>query len=144
MAQILLHTVTQTAFPVSPGGVRLTAVTVTGPHSIPPLLLDMEEAPGSGMETNFDFGPIPKLVVSSFQINYTVEDCGSGMTLLEGVQSDSSAVLVERTQAGTPGVSGTFDLSFNGRKIRGIPSDVPASTLDQLLEANFPEEGGRH
>ena len=126
-----------------PGGVQVTAVTVTGGYSTPPEL-------ASPATSNGGFGPIPKLVVSSFQVNYTVENCGSGMTLLEGSydQSDSSDmidqsdVIVERIQAGTPGITGTFDLSFNGREIRGLSADISASLLDQLLEANFPDEGG--
>ena len=96
------------------------------------------------LDQDFDFGPIPMLLVSSFYINYIVEDCGTGMTLLEGTydQSNASTVLVLRERAGTPGLSGTFDLSFSGREIRGIPSDVSGGFLEQLLEANFPEEGG--
>ena len=98
----------------------------------------------SHLDLNISFGPIPTLVMSSFQISYTVENCGVGMPLLDGVsdQSNSSIVNVTRIQAGTPGITGTFDLSFDGREIRGIPADVTAATLDQLLEANYPSEGG--
>ena len=49
---------------------------------------------------------------------------------------------MERVQAGTPGITGTFDLSFSGREIRGLPADVSADTLKQLLNANYPNEGG--
>ena len=29
-------------------------------------------------------------------------------------------------------------------EIRGIPSDITGANLDQLLEANFPGEGGKY
>lgn len=136
--------VMQIAVPISPGGVQLTAVEVTGGYTLPPSLLMIEESSGLGLDDDFNFGPIPRLIVSSFQVSYTVENCGSGMTLIQGVQSDSSYVIVNQTQSGAPGITGTFDLSFNGREIRGIPSDITATTLDQLLEANFPGEGGMY
>lgn len=133
--------VTQTEFPVSPGGVQIADVAITGGYNTPPVLTTSL----SGMEQDLYFGPIPMLVVSSFQVNYTVENCGSGISLLEGNydQSNSSEVLVQRVQSGTPGITGTFDLSFNGRLIRGLPADIPGLNLDQVLEANFPNEGGR-
>ena len=133
--------VSQTQLPVSPGGVQLSAVAVTGGQTTPP---DLLETGNDSLSQNLSFGPIPRLVVSTFQVRYTVIDCGAGMTLIEGDQSDSSAVVAERMQAGTPGITGTFDLSFNGREIRGLPADIAAGTLEQLLEANFPNEGGNY
>ena len=135
--------VTQVAVPISPGGVQLSAVTVTGVPTSPTLLpLLPDSTHNSSLSNNLTLGPIPRLVVSEFQITYTAVNCGSGMTLIEGDQSDSSEVLVERVQAGTPGITGTFDLSFSGREIRGLPADVSADTLKQLLNANYRNEGG--
>ena len=121
----------------------MSGVTVSGGYHTPPLLTETNTP---ALETSNGFGPIPMLEVSSFQISYTVENCGYGMPLLEGTydQSDSPAVNITREQAGTPGISGTFDLSFNGREIRRLAAEVPASQLDQILEANFPNEGGKH
>ena len=132
---------TQTEVPISPGGVRLSGITVTGGYKDPPIVMATDALTP---HQEFSFNPIPMLVVSVFHVNYTVENCGAGMTLLEGRydQSNSSNVLVSRVQAGTPGLSGTFDLSFSGRSIRGLPADVSGSLLEELLEANFPEEGG--
>ena len=135
--------VSQTAVPITPGGVQISAVTVTGGYITPTLLEEWEEEAGNdSLSMNFTLGPIPRLVVSTFQISYTVVDCGAGMTLIQGDQSDSSNVINERLQTGTPGVAGTFDLSFNGREIRGIPADILSHTLEQVLEENFPNEGG--
>lgn len=132
----------QTGVPVTPGGVQLSDVTVTGGYNTPPRVTEVDV--GSGVDLELEFGSIPMLIVSSFQVNYTVENCGSGMSLLQGNydQSDLSNVLVHRIQSGTPGITGTFDLSFNGRKIQGIPADISGANLEQLLEVNFPEEGG--
>lgn len=119
-------------------------MTITARYNTPPVVLEIDAS--SGVDLEFDFGPIPMLIVSTFQVNYTVENCGSGISLLRGNydQLDSWDVLIQRLQSGTPGVAGTFDLSFNGRTIRGIPADVSNTLLDQLLETNFPDEGGTY
>lgn len=130
-----------TAVPLRPGGVQLSAVTVTGGYNTPPELMDTD-SPYSRLDLNTSFGPIPMLIVSSFQVSYTVVNCGSGMPLLEATVSQPNSSVVTRLQAGTPGITGTFDLSFNGRNMRGIPADVTAAVLEQLLEINFPNEGG--
>ena len=119
-------------------------MTVTGEYNTPPTLLEIDAS--SGVDLELDFGPIPMLIVSTFQVNYIVENCVSGMSLLQGNynQFESWDVLIQRLQSGTPGVGGTFDLSFNGRNIRGIPADISNSLLDQLLETNFPDEGGTY
>ena len=132
---------TQTAEPVTPGGVKITDITVTGGFHSSPTLVSSPTliSSSSGMDLDSLFDPIPMLLVSSFQVNYTVEDCGSGMPLL---YSSNSAVEIERVMAGSPGISGTFDLSFSGRTIRRVPAEISASVLEQLLESNFPEEGG--
>lgn len=117
-------------------------MTVTGGHNTPPVVLEIDAS--SGVDLEFDFGPIPMLIVSTFQVDYTVENCGSGISLLRGTYNQPWDVLIHRIQSGTPGVGGTFDLSFNGRTIRGIPADVSSTVLDQLLETNFPDEGGTY
>ena len=131
----------QTDIPVTPGGVRLSHVDVFGGYKASPGLTAVDNVE---LDHDFDFGPIPMLLVSSFYINYIVENCGVGMTLLEGTydQSNTSNVEVFRERAATPGLSGTFDLSFGGREIRQIPADASDNFLEELLEANFPEEGG--
>ena len=134
-----LFPVTQTAVPITPGGVHISALTVTG-GDVSPMLLEEEEEEDSSGDS---FGPIPRLVVSTFQITYTVVNCGVGLTLIEGDQSDSSSVITKLVQAGTPGVTGTFDLSFQGREIRGVPADIASDRLEGLLETNFPDEGGK-
>ena len=67
------------------------------------------------------------------------------MSLLQGVyqlQERDSQVRTKRIAMGSPPVSGTFGLSFEGQRIRNIPFDVPADTLEMLLENNFVGEGG--
>ena len=133
-----LFPVTQTAVPITPGGVQISALTLTG-DDVSPMLLEEEEEDSSGDS----FGPIPRLAVSTFQITYTVVNCGVRLTLIEGDQSDSSSVITKLVQAGTPGVTGTFDLSFQGREIRGVPADIASDRLEGLLETNLPDEGGK-
>ena len=98
---------------------------------------------GSSTPSNSDtFGPIPRLFVSTFQINYTAVDCGTGIPLLTGLYDDMTSVSVERVAAGSEGISGKFSLSFGGRTLRTIQADISAYNLEQLLEINFPGEGG--
>ena len=84
-----------------------------------------------------------QLILASFNVSYIVNDCEVGLPLISGSYDNLDYdVMVERLTAGSPAISGTFDLSFNGRMIQSISADASRSLLEQLLEANFPEEGG--
>ena len=39
-------------------------------------------------------------------------------------------------------MTGSFDLSFNGRTIRSIPVNVTADEMEKMLETGFPDQGG--
>ena len=129
----------QTEVPIQPGGVPLEGVAISG--GVAPF--SRLENIGSSTPSDSDtFGPIPRLFVSTFQINYTAVDCGTGISLLTGLYGDMTPVSVERVAAGSEGISGNFTLSFGGRTLRTIQADISAYDLEQLLEINFPGEGG--
>ena len=143
--------VTQTAVPVSPAGIRLASFSVAGGYlSLPTIIqspLNATEDETSGVGSGFDSIPVVpisyQLILASFQVSYIVNNCEVGLPLLLGSYDNLDYdVMVERLTAASPAISGTFDLSFNGRTIQSISADTSTSLLEQLLEANFPEEGG--
>ena len=144
---------TRTAEPVAPNRVRLSGVVVSGGYLRSPLLVRTPSTPESGSGASggsgFDAIPAPnisyQLQLATFQVKYMVDNCAVGIPLsLARYNEDSNYdVMVERLEAGSPPITGTFDLSFNGRTIRGIRSDVSKNDLDALLEQNYPEEGGK-
>ena len=90
------------------------------------------------------------MIWGKYQVVYTVRDCGHGMSLLQGVyqlrehDTQIAQVRIKRIAMGSPPVSGTFGLSFEGQRIQHIPFDVSADTLEMVLENNFVDEGGKY
>ena len=146
----MFFSVTQTASPASPGSVTVNYVNVMGGLLEQPLLSNssrpnqiepQEPGSGSGLQPEPDYS----MIWGRYRVIYTVRDCGHGMSLLQGVyqlQERDSQVRTKRIAMGSPPVSGTFGLSFEGQRIRNIPFDVPSDTLEMLLENNFVGEGG--
>lgn len=138
---------------MTPAGIRLASFSVAGGYLSPSTIiqspLNATEDEMSASESGSGFDSIPmvsisyQLILASFNVSYIVNNCEVGLPLLSGSYDNLDYdVMVERLTAGSPAISGTFDLSFNGRTIQSISADTSRSLLEQLLEANFPEEGG--
>ena len=82
-----------------------------------------------------------QLLLASFTIQFEVHHCGHQMPLMN-ITNNGTAVQVGRLASGSPPVTGTFDLSFNGETIRGIPVNVTAARMKEILENGFPDQGG--
>ena len=143
---------TRTAEPVTPNRVKLSGVAVAGGYLPSPVLVRTASTPESGSGASGGSGldaiPMPnisyQLQLATFRIKYMVDNCAVGIPLSLARYNEKSNydVTVERLETGSPAVTGTFDLSFNGRTINGIRSYVSERELEILLEQNFPEEGG--
>ena len=144
--------VTQTASPASPGSVTVNYVNVMGGLLEQPILSNSSrpnqiEPPETGSGSGLQPEPDYSMIWGRYQVIYTVRDCGHGMSLLQGVyqlRERDTQVRTKRIAMGSPPVSGTFGLSFEGQRIQNIPFDVPADTLEMLLENNFVGEGGKY
>ena len=144
--------VTQTASPASPGSVTVNYVNVMGGLLEQPILSNSSrpnqiEPPETGSGSGLQPEPDYSMIWGRYQVIYTVRDCGHGMSLLQGVyqlRERDSQVRTKRIAMGSPPVSGTFGLSFEGQRIQHIPFDVSADTLEMVLENNFVDEGGKY
>ena len=110
-------------------------------------------ASGSGLQpeaVESSSDPDYVMIWGRYQVVYTVRNCEIGMSLLQGVyqlrkrDTQVAQVRIKRIAMGSPPVSGTFGLSFEGQRIQNIPFDVSADTLEMLLENNFVDEGGKY
>lgn len=82
-----------------------------------------------------------QLVLAWYSVKFTVHNCGFGMPLLN-IVGNSTTVEVEQEAVGSPPVTGTFDLSFQGNTINNISVDVTNDRMKEILEEGFPDEGG--
>ena len=158
----LFFSVTQTASPARPGSVTVNYINVMGGlleqpelgNSSGPNPIELEP-PGSGFvlppeAVNSSSNPDYVMIWGRYRVIYTVRDCGNGMSLLQGVyqlqerDSQIARVRTKRIAMGSPPVSGTFGLSFGGKRIQNIPFDVSADILEMLLENNLVDEGGNY
>ena len=81
-----------------------------------------------------------------YNITYDVDNCITGIPLISAnipLNGMDTMTSVERTAQGSPSVGGEFDLEYKERRIRNIPFNIAAVELEQVLELNFPDEGGR-
>ena len=160
----MFFSVTQTASPARPGSVTVNYVNVMGGLLDQPVLssssrpnqLELEpteSGSGSGLKPKaVDSSSDPDYVMiwGRYRVIYTVHDCGNGMSLLQGLyqlqerDSQIARVRTKRIAMGSPPISGTFGLRFGGQRIRNIPFDASADTLEMLLENNFVDEGGNY
>lgn len=80
-----------------------------------------------------------QLEVVRYTVAYTVLNCGTGMgpitTLLPTGQPGS--VAVRQLVQGSPAVSGTFALSFQGYKTSSLAANIAASMLQTQLQNAF-------
>ena len=119
---------TQTVPAVRPNGVFIESLHVTS-ISAPTL-----ECPSDTTDlTQCD------LIVASYTIAMSVHHCGYDMPLFT-VSPDSFQVT--RLAAGSPPVTGSFSIMFNGQL---ISSEVPAQMMEEgmmnLLQSSLPDEG---
>lgn len=146
-----VFSVAQLAPPVLPGGVTIKYIEVGGgflEDSIlirQPAVSDLESASGMGSgSTPPDYKY--SLLVANFSVTYVVDDCQYGISLIQGnhtIGDEVQRTWIERTATGTPPVTGTFSLTFNGRTISNIDAQTTGGELQNLLNANFFEEGGK-
>ena len=87
------------------------------------------------------------LQLGVFSITYAVQNCATGIPRISSYFSlpemEDVMANTERVSRGSPAIGGVFDLEFRGMEIRSIPFDVEGPKLEQILELNFPDEGGR-
>ena len=89
------------------------------------------------------------MIIATHTITYTVDNCGYGISLLEGyyegrLENEPVKVDITRVANGSLPVDGTFEVSIGGVTVRNIAADVSGSDLEFFLEANFPEEEGMY
>ncbi len=143
--------VTQTAPPAMPGGVRIKYIDVAGGFLDDPILIREpieSDYQSSGMEPDASQHVFRySVIVANFSVTYVVDDCRHGISLIQGNyviegHEETLSIWVERAAAGTPPVTGTFDLTFNGQTIGNIDAEISEDVMENLLEINFFEEGG--
>ena len=78
-----------------------------------------------------------QLEVVSYTVAYTVLNCGSGMGPITATfpVGQSGSVAVRQLVQGSPTVSGTFSLSFQGYKTSSLAADSTESTLQTQLQS---------
>ena len=109
-----------------------------------------ESGSGSGSGSDSDSRDPYVMTIATHTVTYTVEDCDSGISLLEGCydvqleefENEHIRVDIERVGEGSPPVEGAFEVSINGVTLENIDADVSPDVLDFFLEVNYPEEGG--
>ena len=119
---------TQSAQAVRPNGIFIESLQVSS--TITPVL----ECPDEMADlTECD------LIVSKYTIALSVHHCGHNMPLLT---TSPDSFQVTRIAAGSPPVTGSFSIMFDGQL---ISSEVPAQMMEEgmkdLLESALPDEG---
>ena len=116
---------TRTVVGARPNGLPIDSLKVQRKVNSSPNLI----CPDDGIVTDC------KLQMIDYTITYTVENCVTGLPLV--TISGSEQVIVTRVSAGSPAVTGTFDVTFEGRTTYDISASTEAADIKEALESNF-------
>ena len=113
---------------VRPNGVFVDTVTVTT-RSLP-----SHQQPYCPDQSDLSSCLLP---FTGYTLEYQAHSCGYGMPLI----SSSSSTRVSRVLAGSPPVTGTFNLMFEDQVVYNLSAVLTGQDMETMLEAGLPNDG---